>query len=138
MTQTVAAFYSAMSGLSVTGVTRSFGYEPNQVATADLPALWVRRPASGLGISSSFASASNATSKERTLEVVIAIEAAGQEMVSAATSALVTMIDSLETALDTWDATRPGYVDYTIAEDNGIEAGGVAYWGIVATVTTRG
>ena len=79
MTQTVTAFYAALNGLTVTGVTRAYAFEPNGLSTADLPALWVRLPASGLGIDSSYASAENYTSKTRNAEIVVAIEAAGQE-----------------------------------------------------------
>ena len=137
MTQTVTAFYAALNGLTVTGVTRAFAFEPNGLSTADLPALWVRLPASGLGIDSSYASAENYTSKTRAAEIVIAIEAAGQETAAANTTAVLTVIDNLETALDTWDATRPGYVDYSI--DSGqVTIGGVPYWAVIATVTTRG
>ena len=53
------------------------------------------------------------------------------------TTAVLTVIDNLETALDTWDATRPGYVDYSI--DSGqVTIGSVPYWAVIATVTTRG
>lgn len=137
MTQTVAAFYTALNSLSVTGVTRRYAYEPNGISTADMPAQWVRLPGNGLGIDSAYASASNATSKERSAELVIAVEAIGQETPGAATTALVAMADNLETALDGWDATRPGYVNYSI-DAGSVAVGGVAYWSLIATVTTRG
>ena len=137
MTQTVAAFYTALNSLNVTGVTRRYAYEPNGISTADMPAQWVRLPGNGLGIDSAFASASNDTSKERSAELVIAVEAIGQETPGAATTALVAMADNLETALDGWDATRPGYVNYTIAAGP-VTVGQVAYWALIANVTTRG
>lgn len=137
MTQTVTAFYGALAGLTVTGVTRAYGFEPNGLSTADLPALWVRLPNSGLAIDSAFASADNDTSKTRTAEMVVAIEAAGQETSSANTTAVLTMIDNMETALDTWDATMPGYVDYDITSGE-VTVGGVPYWALIANVTTRG
>lgn len=137
MAQTVTAFYGALNTLTVTGVTRKFTFEPNGINTADLPAQWVRLPGSGLGIDSAFASKCNETSKVRQAELVIAAEAAGQETASANTSSLLTLIDNLETALDAWDATMPGYVDYTI-EAGQVAAGGQAYWGLIANVTTRG
>ncbi len=137
MTQTVAAFYSALNSLVVTGVTRRYAYEPNGLSTADMPAQWVRLPGNGLGIDSAYASACNDTSKERNAELVIAVEAAGQETPGAATTALVAMADNLEAALDAFDATRPGYVNYAI-DAGAVSVGGVAYWALTATVTTRG
>lgn len=137
MSQTVAAFYSDMSGLIVTGVTRRFAYEPNGLNTADLPAQWVRLPGNGLGIDGAFASACNDTSKERSAELIIAMEAAGQETPGANTTALLALIDNLEAALDAWDATRPGYVNYAIQAGQVVVAE-LPYWGVVATVTTRG
>ena len=137
MAQTVTAFYGALNSLTVTGVTRRYTFEPNGINTADLPAQWVRLPGSGLGIDSGFASACNETSKVRQAELVIAAEAAGQETASANTTALLTLIDNLETALDAWDATRPGYVDYTI-EAGQVTVGGQVYWALIANVTTRG
>ena len=137
MTQTVTGFYAALNGLTVTGVTRAFAFEPNGLDTADMPALWVRLPSSGLAVDSSYASADNDTSKTRTAEIVIAVEAAGQGTASANTTSMLTMIDNLETTLDAWDATRPGYVDYSI--DSGqVTIGGIPYWALIATVTTRG
>jgi hypothetical protein len=137
VTQTVTDFYGALAALSVIGVTRAYGYEPNSIATADLPALWVRLPSSELGITSSYASADNDTSKGRTAELVIAVEAAGQETVSANVTAMLTMIDNMETTLDAWDATRPGFVDYSIAQQQ-VTIALTPYWALVATINTRG
>lgn len=137
MTQTVTAFYGALNSLSVTGVTRRYAYEPNGLSTADLPAQWVRLPGSELGADSSWASACIDTGKGRNAELVIASEAIGQETPGAATTALLTLIDNLETALDTWDATQSGYTNYTI-DAGSVAVGGVAYWALIATVTTRG
>lgn len=137
MTQTVTAFYASLTGLVVTGVTRRYTNEPNGISTADMPAQWVRLPGAGLGIDSSYASASNATSKERNAELVIAVEAGGQETPGAATTALLTMIDNLETALDGLDASLSGYLNYSI-DAAAVTVGQVPYWALVASVTTRG
>ena len=137
MTQTVAAFYGALNSLVVTGVTRRYTYEPNGLSTADMPAQWVRLPGNGLGIDSAYASACNDTSKERNAELVIAVEAAGQETPGAATTALLTMIDNLETALDGLDASLSGYLNYSI-DAAAVTVGQVPYWALVASVTTRG
>ena len=137
MTMTVTAFYGALNSLVLTGVTRRYAFGPNGINTADLPAQWVRLPSSGLGISTGFASAENDTSKERVAELVIAIEAAGQETPGANTTSVLTLVDNLESALDAWDASVSGYVDYSI--DTGqVATGQQAYWGLIATVTMRG
>ena len=137
MTQTVTAFYGALNSLVVTGVTRRYTWEPNGLSTADLPAQWVRLPGAALGIDGGYASACNDTSKERTAELVIALEAAGQDTPGIVTANLLTMIDALETALDAWDATRPGYVDYSI-QAGAVTVAGLPYWGLIANVTSRG
>lgn len=137
MTTTVTAFYAALNTLSVAGVRRRFTYEPNSINTADMPAQWVRLPGSGNGADSGFASACVDTSKERTAELVIAMEAAGQETVIANTTGILTLIDALETALDTWDDALPGQMTYTI-EAGQVTTAQTAYWALIATVTTRG
>ena len=135
MTQTVTAFYGALNSLVVTGVRRRYAYEPNGLSTADLPAQWVRLPGAALGIDGGYASACNDTSKERTAELVIALEAAGQDTPGAATTALLTMIDALETALD---ALAYPLVEYTISGSEPIVTALTQYWGVTATVTIRG
>ena len=137
MTATIAAFYASLTGLVVTGVTRRYTSDPNGISTADMPAQWVRLPSAGLGVDTSFASASNATSKERSAELVIAVEAANQETPAAATTALIAMADNLETALDGLDASISGYLDYSI-NAGAVTVGQVAYWALIANVTTRG
>lgn len=132
---TLQAFYYGLSRLSVTGVARTYEYEPDGVTTADLPALWVALPSADNGAASNWATACDVTGKSRTAVVVVAIEPAGQDGPGRNTAAVLRMMDALEMALD--GLTYP-YVDYTLTGGQPIETALTQYWGVTATVTIRG
>lgn len=133
---TVTAFYNAMSGLVVTGVKRRFSAPPRQVTTADLPAQWVNLPGAANNLDSTLAAACYDLAKSRTATLVIATEAAGQNNNPANTTALLTMMDALETALDAYRRTE-GMVDYSITPA-AIVLSDTNYWGVTCSVTLRG
>ena len=129
---TITQFVTAMSGLSVSGVTRSFTYKPASVHTADLPALYVELPGSGTG--SEFVSTCSGLGKTRSVELVVLLQTINQEQEEPNYDATVTMMDSLETALDTYESTSSMIINYDISA-GGREVGGAYFWAATATVT---
>jgi len=93
---TLTAFDTALSGLSITGVTRAYTYQALSVNTPDLPASFTRTP--GAGIDYGLETCSGNT---LSLEHVIVMEPLGQEMQSVNHATALTMIDSLKTAMAT-------------------------------------
>lgn len=131
---TYTAFIASLAGLTVTGVARSYDHTPNQLSTADLPALFPRLPEGGLNLET--LSTCTDDGNTRTAELVIAIEAANQSTVSDNFSATVTMLDNLESALDTEQQSGGimPMIEYGILAGN-INISDTDYWAVVATVT---
>jgi hypothetical protein len=76
------------------------------------------------------------TGKSRTAELVIAVEAAGQNTPSATTPRVLALMDALETALDACYLMPE--IDYAL-QAQGVGLGEESsYWAIVATITGRG
>lgn len=128
-------FYYGLSRMTVSGVARSYEYEPDGLTTADLPALWVTLPNADNGQASNWATSCELTGKSRSAQVVIAIEAAGQDTPAPNTRAVLRMMDALETALD---ALSYPFVEYTISGGEPIVTALTQYWGVTANVTIRG
>lgn len=133
---TMVEFYTALTGMVVTGVKRRYTAPPQQLASADLPAQWVNLPGAANNLDSELASACYDLAKIRTATLVIATEAAGQNNNPANTTALLTMMDALETALDAYRRTE-GMVDYSITPA-AIVLSDTNYWGVTCSVTLRG
>lgn len=132
---TVASQYSALAATVITGVTRRFSYEPDSVATADLPAQYVRLPGMDAGRGSAFSSTCADSSKLRTYEVVVLVEAAGQDMTATAMAATVGMIDKMEAALDAVDL---GYHRQYTIQATAVNKGGVPFWAVIGSIEIRG
>ena len=132
---TLQNFYYALSRLNVTGVGRTYEYEPDSLTTADLPALWLALPSTDDGQTSNWATACEATVKSRSAQVIIVIEPAGQDTPAPNTRAVLKMMDALETALD---ALAYPLVEYTMSGGEPIVTALVQYWGVTANVTIRG
>ena len=93
---TLTAFDSALSGLSITGVTRAYTYQALAVHTADLPASFTRLPGAGIDYGQETCSGNSLT-----LEHVVVLEPLGQGTQSLNHTAVLTAIDNLKTAMDT-------------------------------------
>lgn len=132
---TLQTFYYALSRMTVTGVARNYEYEPDSLATADLPALWVTLPDGDNGQASNWATACEATGKSRTARVIVAVEAAGQDTPAPNTRAVLKIMDALEAALD---ALAYPFVEYTMSGSEPIVTALTQYWGVTANVTIRG
>lgn len=133
---TMVEFYTALTGMVVTGVRRRYTAPPQQLATADLPAQWVNLPGASNNLDSELAAVCYDLAKTRQATLVIATEAAGQNNNPANTTALLTMMDALETALDAY-RRQAGMVDYSITPA-AIVISDTNYWGVTCSVTLRG
>ena len=127
---TYAAFTTAVSGVSISGVTRQYTYAPDALNTADLPASFIRLPSGGTNLGT-LASACSATGNVRNVDLVVCIEPTNQEQTSQNMSDTITMMDSVETALDTLYDNL--IMEYTIT-GQGVIVAGVSYWAVVASV----
>lgn len=132
---TIAAVYAAVGAVSLTGIKRTYGYEPDIVDAADLPAQYVRLPQSDAGRLSDWASACVDMSKERQAQLVVLIEAAGLEQTAANLATMLTFMDRVDAALDAltvgvWrnHVIRPGVVSKNDTD----------YWAVLADVVVRG
>lgn len=133
---TMVEFYTALTGMVVTGVKRRYTAPPQQLASADLPAQWVNLPGAANNLDSELASACYGLAKTRQATLVIATEAAGLGTNPANTTALLTMMDNLENALDTLRRAN-GMLDYTLTPA-AIVLSDTNYWGVTCSVTLRG
>ena len=125
---TYTAFVAALAGLTVTGVKRSYGFEPDNIDTADLPGLFVRLPSGGTNDETM--TTCSGDGKMRVADLVVIIEPTGQSTTADRFADTVTMADRLETALDA-SSIMP-FVTYTIESGYTAVPG---YLAVVATVT---
>ena len=120
---TLTAFDAALSGLSITGVTRAYTYQALTVQTPDLPASFTRLPGAGIGYNQETCSGNSLS-----LELVVALEPLGQGTQSTNHSAVLTMIDNVKTALDTLYTASLFTWSAAVAIEN---IGEVSHWVIV-------
>jgi hypothetical protein len=133
---TMTAFVTALAALDVDGIRRAYVYPPLQISTADLPASFIRPPQSTYDP----VSICDDTSDTFVCQFVVAIEPTGQSTQPANYEALITMIDNVNTTLKADWRNLGAMVTWQInAQDREpIILGQTPYWGVTATVTTRG
>lgn len=133
MAFTYAGFVADLADLVVTGVVRNYDHPPEQIETADLPALYVRLPAGENGTVTLTALGGLRTA---TCEMVIAVEPVQQNQNEPNFAATVALLDAVEDALtasaltigvDQWSMRME--VDYL---------GDTAYWLLIASVQGSG
>ena len=123
--------YAAMlSGLTIAGVTKAYSAPPTQLSTAQLPAMWPRLP-SGERTIATMTGAAGLPSL--TCDLVLAVEAIGQNVQPANYAKCLTLIDALQTAL-TAEALG-GVVDSWNLRMDAEQIGDTGYWVLVASVT---
>jgi len=127
---TYAAFTAAISGLTISNVTRAYTYAPDSLGTADLPASFIRLPQGRTNLPT-LASQCDNTGAVRTCELVVCLEPLNQETSEQNMSDTIAMMDAVETALDT--LTVMPLIEYTLRGD-GVAVGGSVYWAVVAQV----
>ena len=129
---TLATFTAALGALSVTGVKKAYTAPPAQLATANLPALYPRIPAS-LATTIPVLAGGGVDLRRLTAEIVIVVEPLGQSTAPANFERTVGLIDALHDALAVaaeTDESIDGWALRLTAE----EVGDNAYWMLVATV----
>lgn len=121
---TLATTLATLTGLTVSGVTRSYTYQPTQINSADLPCLIPAQPTTGAAVSA-FSGATGLRTHNVTL--VIIVEPTQQGTASAKWTAVIGLMDALHTALETVVDSYTARVEETVL-------GETPYWAIVAEV----
>ena len=128
---TYSAFATALSGLSVTGVTKAYTEPPASIPSADLPASWPGLPR---GNEHAVTFAGGGGWAEVTCDLVVAVEAVGQNTLSANYTATMTIIDALTTALRAASIGR-SKLSWAISANVQIMVSDTPYWAVIASVT---
>lgn len=131
---TYAAFVGELEALTVTGVTRKFMQgQPNTLNTADLPAQWVDLPRG----ESVPATCAGDMTRTLTADLMIALEPVGQNQKPTNFDAVVTMLDSLHTALDAVDLGTMAHPEWN-SKLVILTVNTVDYWGVQTEVSALG
>jgi len=128
---TNAAFRDALQSMTVTGVTTHYDYPPESLG--ELPAAFCSMPTATLG--DYLVSCTN-EDKTRSMIYVICVEASAQDTNLTNYEALATLMDNLETALDTALATLANFYTYEMTT-GAYAVSGIEYWAIVTTISVR-
>jgi hypothetical protein len=127
---TYTEYVATLAGLTVTGVVKAYSAPPTQLSTAQLPAQWARLPSGETTVASM---GGQMGLPSFTCDLVIAVEAMGQNTQPANYARALAIIDALQTTLA--DEALSGVVDSWQMRLDGEQIGDTAYWVIVATVT---
>lgn len=138
MATTFTTFVDALEAVAVTGVNRYYTAGPPQsLNSSDLPAKFVQLPR---GDDATITFGSLGGWPTLTADIVIAVEAVGQNVSAANFPATVAMMDALMTAMSLAEACgtfTKSVPTYTIRQTV-IPVAGNDYWAVIATVTGRG
>lgn len=129
-----ADFVNNLSGMSVTGVTRTYTEPPRSLNTADLPAMWPQLPESENG---SVTFSHTAGLRRARVELAIAVEPFQQALPSESFATSIALIDDVETALTT-NAASFGIDDWSISLRLIQIARDTLYWAIIFSVEGSG
>lgn len=135
---TFASFVTSISGLSITGVERTYTSTPESIGAADLPAQFVRLPD---GEATYSPETCIETGKTRSIELVVCIEPVALEVADQNFDDTIAMMDYIETALDTWNAAQNTMLfSYSISTSGNapVVVGDTAYWAVIASVNGVG
>ena len=127
---TYTEYVATLAGLTVTGVVKAYSAPPTQLSTAQLPAQWARLPQGETTVASM---GGQMGLPSFTCDLVIAVEAMGQNTQPANYARALAIIDALQTTLA--DEALSGVVDSWQMRLDGEQIGDTAYWVLVATVT---
>jgi hypothetical protein len=120
-----ATTLAALTGLTVTGVKRTYTYQPQQIGSADLPCLFPALP-TGEGSLATFGSATDL--RVYRLNLVLVVEPVLQSTPQSKWTSVTTLLDAFATALE------GGAVDsYTLRVEETL-LGDTPYVAIVAEV----
>jgi len=127
---TYTEYVATLAGLDVTGVVKVYTAPPTQLSTAQLPAQWARLPQ---GESTVASMGGQMGLPSLTCDLVVAVEAMGQNTQPANYAKALAIIDALQAALA--DEALGGVVDTWTMRLDAEQIGDTTYWVIVATVT---
>ena len=128
----LATFVEALGSMTVTGVRKTYAAPPTSLATANLPALYPRVPASLDSRIPVLTSA--ATDLQRhVVELVIVVNPIGQSLAPLNFAATVALIDAMHTALAALAGTSDVVDSWSMAV-TAEQIGAEAYWVLVETV----
>jgi len=127
---TYTEYVATLAGLVVTGVVKRYTSPPTQLSTAQLPAQWARLPQGETTIASM---GGQMGLPSLTCDLVVAVEAMGQNTQPANYARALAIIDALQATLA--DEALGGVVDSWQMRLDAEQIGDAAYWVIVATVT---
>jgi hypothetical protein len=132
---TFASLVSSISGLTITGVNRTYTSIPESLSTADLPAQFVRLPN---GVMTYAPSNCYQVGKTRDIELVICVEPLALEVADQNFDDTVAMMDYVETAIDTWNDSQTSLlVEYNVAA-SALRVGETDYWAVITSISARG
>ncbi len=129
-------FVSAVAGLSVSGVKRAFTHIPNQLNTTDLPASFVRLPD---GQEAPITADGQGGWPTLTVELVVAVEARGQDNNRRNYAKTLTLMDAVSAALRGVENGQIGKGKIRWSVRAGLDVlGETEYWLVVARVSGNG
>lgn len=134
---TYATYVANLGDLSITGVNRAYDEPPKALNTADLPASWVQLPE---GEEGPLTFQTHGGWPILRADLVVALEAVGQERQAQNFSDTVTMMDSMSTALrgvTVGSTLGKGPINWTMRQAI-IPVADVDYWAVVASVEGYG
>lgn len=130
---TNAQWVDAWQALTISGVT-VMATPPQSLSTAQLPAAWPELPE--MSQADLLVSCTD-ENKARFMTFRIAIEPIGQNLPSINYEAVVTLLDTVETAVETLRTNTINFIDYTIRGTAEIRIAGETYWGLDVEATGR-
>lgn len=128
-----SSFVGTLAGLTVTGVTRSYAYPPQQVNDTDCPILYVRIPS---GTEGPMTLQTAGGWPNMTCEIVVLMRAYMLNTNAVNFVATTTMMDSLSTALR-GSAPSLGPINWTI-QHNIVDVDDAPFWAVIASVSGNG
>lgn len=129
----LATFVTTLGALSVAGVRKTYDAPPVQLATANLPVLYPRLPAS-LDTNVPVLASGATDLRRHVVELVIVVNPIGQSNAPANFTAAIALIDAMHTALATLAGSSEVVDSWSIAL-TAEPIGADGYWVLVATVS---
>ncbi len=129
---TYTAFTTALAALDVSGVARKYTEPPTSIG--DLPCMWPGLPH---GEERPLAFTGEGGWSSCICDLVIAVEAVGQNTQSANYASTMTAIDNLSAALRATTTIGRAKLTWAISANVQVNVGGIPYWAVIATVEGR-
>ena len=129
---TLRGMVDAIIALDIPSVRRVFPAPPENVSTADLPAMWPALPSIATNDREIFC---KATTEDIAMSLFVAVEPYGQDTQANRFDLAIALGDELRTAFNAWEYSL--WLDYDIAVTTAQVVAQTGYWGIIAELTAR-